>query len=178
MRVVKILLPICLVVGVVVGLAAYSGAFFDNKFAKEVEKEALAVKLAREVQRGGYDIVTTKELKGWMDQGKQMLIVDTMPLEASYKKQHVPGAVQFLFPIKEMKGWDKKETAGKSMDDFRKLLGDDKDRLIVVYCGFTRCGRSHNGASWAKKLGYRNVVRYPGGIYAWKGAGMPVATGG
>ena len=24
--------------------------------------------------------------------------------------------------------------------------------------------------TWAKKLGYENVYRYPGGIYAWKGA--------
>ena len=79
-----------------------------NKFEKEVEKEAGAVKLAREVQRGGYDLVTTEELKGWIDDGKEMIIVDTMPFDASYKKQHVPGAVQFLFPIPDMNEWDAK----------------------------------------------------------------------
>jgi rhodanese-related sulfurtransferase len=27
---------------------------------------------------------------------------------------------------------------------------------------------------WAKKLGYKNVYRFPGGIFAWKGAGYPI----
>jgi rhodanese-related sulfurtransferase len=156
------------------GLAAPAGAFLENKFEKEVEKEAGAVKLVREVQRGGYDVVTTQELKKWIDSGKDMVIVDTMPFEASYKKEHVPGAVQFLFPIPEMQQWDSKETDGKSQEDFINLLGGDKDKLIVIYCGFVKCTRSHNGAAWAVKLGYKKVYRYPGGIFAWKGANYPM----
>jgi hypothetical protein len=92
-----------LVLGLVAGITSPAGAFLGNKFEKEVEKETGAVKLVREVQRGGYDVVTTEELKKWMDAGKEMLIVDTMPYEDSYKKQHVPGAAQFLFPIPDMK---------------------------------------------------------------------------
>lgn len=45
---------------------------------------------------------------------------------------------------------------------------------IVVCCGFPKCGRSHNGAVWAKQLGYTGVVRYIGGIKAWDEAGYPV----
>ena len=56
---------------------------------------------------------------------------------------------------------------------FIVVLGYDKDRPIVVYCGFVKCTRSHNGAAWAVKLGYKNVYRYPGGIFAWKGAKYP-----
>ncbi|HKI49037.1 MAG TPA: rhodanese-like domain-containing protein [Desulfobacteria bacterium] len=155
------------------GAAAFAG---KNKFEQEVDKEKVAVKLVREVQRGGYDVVTTEVLKGWIDGGKDMLIVDTMPFEASYQKIHVPGAKQFLFPIPDMNTWDKKETAGKSQEDFIALLGPDKDKIIVIYCGFVKCTRSHNGAAWAKKLGYKNVYRYPGGIFAWKGAGYPVES--
>ena len=143
---------------------------WDNKFEKEVKTEASAVKLAREVMRGGYDLVTTDELKKWIDEGKEMLIVDTMPFEASYKKAHVPGAKQFLFPIPDMTAWDSNETAGKSQQDYVALLGPDKEKTIVIYCGFVKCTRSHNGAVWAKQLGYKNVYRYPGGIFAWKGA--------
>jgi rhodanese-related sulfurtransferase len=106
-----------------------------------------------------------------------MVIVDTMPYEDSYVKGHVPGAVQFLFPIKPMETWDAAGTDGKSEADYTALLGPDKDKLVVVYCGFVKCGRSDNGAAWAKKLGYTNVKRLPGGIFAWKGAGYPVATG-
>ncbi len=146
-----------------------------DQFEKEVDKEQGAVKLVREVLRGGYDVVTTEELKKWAAEGKDMLIVDTMPYEASYKKKHVPGAKQFLFPIPEMETWDIKETDGKTKEDFVKLLGSDKNKTIVIYCGFVKCTRSHNGAAWAKKLGYKNVYRYPGGIFAWKGAKYEVS---
>lgn len=153
-------------------VAGPAHAFLDGKFKKEVEKEKSAVKLVREVQRGGYDVVTTEELKQWTEQKKNMVIVDTMPYEASYKKAHVPGAVQFLFPIPDMHDWNTAETNGKTEADYKALLGPDKNKVIVVYCGFVKCTRSHNGAVWARKLGYKNVFRYSGGIFAWKGAGF------
>lgn len=165
-------LKLMVIMMVLLGLTGTAMA--KNKFEKEVEKEAGAVKLSREVQRGGYHTVTTDELKKWMDTGKDMVIVDTMPYEASYKKGHLPGAVQFLFPIPEMTTWDTQETDGKTQEDFIKLLGSDKDKLVVIYCGFVKCTRSHNGAAWAIKLGYKNVYRHPGGIFAWKGAKFPV----
>jgi thiosulfate/3-mercaptopyruvate sulfurtransferase len=174
MRTYRSVLKMALVLGLMAGIASPAGAFLGNKFEKEVEKETNAVKLVREVQRGGYDVVTTEELKKWIDSGKEMLIVDTMPYEDSYKKQHVPGAVQFLFPIPDMKEWDTRETDGETMDDYKKLLGDNKDKPVVIYCGFVKCTRSHNGAAWAAKLGYKNVFRYPGGIFAWKGADFPI----
>lgn len=148
--------------------------FGTSKFEKEVEKEAEAIKIVREVQRGGYDLISTEELAKLMADSKDVLVIDTMPYESSYKKNHVPGAVQFLFPIPDMNEWDNNETAGKSQEDYVALLGPDKERKIVVYCGFVKCTRSHNGAVWAKKLGYKNVYRYPGGIFAWKGADKEV----
>lgn len=140
-------------------------------FAGELDNEKLAVAFAREVERGGYKIVTTQELKEWVDAKKPMLLIDTMPYADSYKKNHIPGAVQMEFPIPEMTALDDKRKG-----DLLKLLGPDKDRLIVFYCGFTKCTRSHNGGMWAKKLGYTNVYRHPGGIVGWKDAGYPVAS--
>ena len=137
--------------------------------SKEMDTEKIAVNFAKEIARGGYKIVSTEELKGWIDQKKDMIIVDTMPFEDSYKKQHVPRAVQMEFPIPEMTSLDDQKKAA-----FEKLLGPEKDKLIVIYCGFTKCTRSHNGAMWAVKLGYKNVYRYPGGIKAWDEAGYPV----
>jgi len=98
-----------------------------------------------------------------------MLIVDTMPYADSYKKQHVPGAKQMEFPIPEMSSLDDKTKA-----TLISLLGPNKDRLIVFYCGFVKCTRSHNAAMWAVKLGYKNVYRHPGGIKAWEEADYPV----
>jgi rhodanese-related sulfurtransferase len=158
----------------ILGLSASAFGFGTDKFKEEFSKEQEAVKLTREVQQGGYSIVTTEELKGMVAAGKDILIIDTMPYEDSYKKNHIPGAKQFLFPIPEMKEWDAKETSGKSVEEFKALLGPDTNKTIVFYCGFVKCTRSHNGAVWAKKLGYTNVFRQPGGIFAWKGAGYPV----
>jgi len=162
-----------IVVGLLV-MSLTSPCLAKNKLEKEVEKEQEAVKLVREVQQGGYDVITAKELKDLIDSGKDILIIDTMPYDASYKKMHVPGAEQFLFPIPEMNAWDTQETEGKTIDDFKALLGPDMSKTIVIYCGFVKCTRSHNGAMWATKLGYKNVLRFPGGIFAWKGAEYPV----
>jgi len=163
-----------LISGLIITLALSTSVFADmNLFQKEVETETVAVKLVRDVVKGGYELITTAELKALMDAKKDMVIVDTMPYEASFKANHVPGAKQCLFPIPDMTAWDTKETEGKTQKDFEKILGPDKNKLIVVYCGFVKCTRSHNGAVWAKKLGYKNVKRYTGGIYAWKGAGYP-----
>ena len=145
-----------------VGMAADWGS-------KELETEKIAVTFAKEVESGGYKIVSTEELKNWIAQKKNMLIVDTMPFEDSYKKQHIPGAINFVFPVPEVKSLDDKTKAA-----FEKALGTNKDRLIVFYCGFTKCTRSHNGAMWAVKLGYKNVYRYPGGIKAWMEADFSV----
>lgn len=149
--------------------AAASSALALEFGVKELDNEKIAVNFSREVFRGDYGIVTTDELKTWLDEKKAMLVVDTMPFEASYKKNHIPGAVPFEFPIPEM---TEMEAAQKTA--FEKLLGPDKDRLIVFYCGFTKCTRSHNGALWAKKLGYTNVYRQPGGIKGWMEADYPV----
>ncbi len=158
---ITVLTAILLVFGMAGGALAAWGT-------KELDTEKIAVAFAWEVGRGGYKILTTEELKGWVDQNKPILIVDTMPYEASYRKQHLPGAVQMEFPIPEMAQIDDKTKAA-----LEKLLGPDKDRLIVFYCGFTKCTRSHNGAMWAVRLGYKNVYRQPGGIKAWDEADYP-----
>ena len=98
-------------------VCVYSG----NVFAlgdKPLETEKVAVNFSREVERGGYKIVTAEELRNWIDLKKDMLIVDTMPYEASFVKNHVPGAVQFEFPKEEVTALDQTKKA-----DLEKLLG-------------------------------------------------------
>jgi thiosulfate/3-mercaptopyruvate sulfurtransferase len=161
-------LPVLILIPVVM-MAATILSCAENTFKKEIENEKSAVKLVREVLKGNYGIVTTDELKAWMDSGKDMLIVDAMPY-SHYKKKHIPGAGQFLFPIPDMTTWDTEQTEGKTRENYESLLGPEKNRTIVLYCGFVKCTRSHNAAIWAKQMGYTDVYRYPGGIYAWEGA--------
>ena len=134
-----------------------------------VQTEFLAMKACAEKERGDYKLISLGDLKTKLDAKEDILVVDTMPYEDSYKKQHIPTAVQFAFPIPEMKTMD----SGMEKQ-YRDLLGPDKDKMIVVYCGFVKCGRSHNGAMWAVKLGYPNVYRCLGGIRGWQEAGYPV----
>ena len=91
------------------------GFLGDDKFKQEVEKEQSAIKLTREVLAGGYGVISTDELKALIDSGQDFLLIDTMPYEDSYAKNHIPGAEQFLFPIPEMEQWDSAQTADKSI---------------------------------------------------------------
>jgi thiosulfate/3-mercaptopyruvate sulfurtransferase len=164
MKTQKSALFVCLSVGL--AFLATTGAVWAAD--KELPNEKIAVKFQREVERGGYKVVTTQELKSWIDQKKDMLIVDTMPPD-NFKKQHIPGAVNFEIQRPELT-----QMSDKMQADLVKLLGPDKDRTIVFYCGFTDCERSHNGGMWAIKFGYKNVYRHPGGIMGWLEAGYPV----
>jgi len=134
-----------------------------------VQAEFLVLKNVAEKERGGYELISMENLKTKLDHNENILIIDTMPYDASYKKEHIPTAVQFEFPIPEMKTID-----AEMKRQYQEFLGPDKDKMIVVYCGFVKCGRSHNGAMWAVKLGYTNVYRCLGGIFGWKEAGYPV----
>jgi thiosulfate/3-mercaptopyruvate sulfurtransferase len=161
----KCALFVCLCIGF--SLLAITGTGWAAD--KELANEKVAVKFEREVERGGYKVVTTQELKGWLDQKKDMLIVDTLPAD-NFRKQHIPGAVN----VEIQRHPELTEMSDKMKADFKKLLGPDKDRTIIFYCGFTDCERSHNAGMWAIKLGYKNVYRQPGGIVGWVEAGYPV----
>jgi rhodanese-related sulfurtransferase len=160
----RVIVPMCIF------LLALTGNAMAAWGPKELDTEKNAVTFAREVERGGYKIISTAELKNWIDQKKDALIVDTNP-EASYKKQHVPTSVHLELQRPEMTQLD-----DKTKEALLKLLGPDKDRVIVFYCGFTECTRSHNGAMWATRLGYKNAYRHPGGIKAWNETDYPVES--
>ena len=145
-----------------------------NKFEQEVTIEASSVKFAREAMSGQYAILSTSEVKKLRDEGTDLLLLDAMPAVSSFDLAHIPGAVNFEFPKEQMDAWTEESMPARTKEAYRKLLGDDLDRLIVVYCGFVKCARSHNAAVFAQELGYTNVKRYAGGIYAWRGAGLAV----
>lgn len=142
-----------------------------NRFQQELTVEEAAVKLANETIEGNYSLISTKELKQLLDSKEAILLVDTMPADSSYNKGHIAGAVNFMFPKDAIEEWNESTMGKQTIEEFEAMLGADKDRKIVFYCGFVKCARSHNGAAFAKELGYTNVFRHPGGIDAWRGAG-------
>ena len=68
---------------------------------------------------------------------------------------------------KKTKKWTTKKPAKKYRGKSKKVKVVNKDKMIVVYCGFVGCARSHEGAKFLVENGYTNVYRYAGGISAW-----------
>ncbi len=135
----------------------------------EVDIETASINLVNAVEAGGYELVDTATLKEWVDNGEDMIVIDTMPAD-SFASNRIPGAVNAEIAMTEEEITDEQRAA------FVSALGEDKDAKIVVYCGFVKCPRSHLGAMIAKEEGFTNVVRYPGGIGAWLDAGYDVES--
>ena len=160
-------------------LAALSTAIAGcgtNKFQQELQTEEAAIKLTGETIQGDYELISTMKLKDLLNGGDDFVLVDAMPAAASFDKGHIAGAANFEFPKQVMDGWDEAAMGERTEAKYEKLLGDNKEKLIVVYCGFVKCARSHNAAVFARELGFTRVKRFPGGIHAWRGADLSLTT--
>ena len=82
-------------------LLPVSAATFDNSGIKETQVEKVTYQFMNETQAGKYKLVDTDTLHSWVSKKDKMIIVDTMPAAASYDKQHVPGAINSVAPMKE-----------------------------------------------------------------------------
>jgi rhodanese-related sulfurtransferase len=135
----------------------------------EVPIEKASVKFSSDVKDGGYKIVATDELKRWLDEGKKMTLVSALPAAEDKSFGTLPAAVNGAMPKSE------KELTPADKDKLLLTAGSDKEKAIVIYCGFVACRRSHIGAKILVENGFRNVYRYPGGITAWQEMGYPVS---
>ncbi len=61
-------------------------------------------------------------------------------------------------------------------DQKTNLLPEDKDKLVIFYCGGLSCHLSANSAKKAEALGYTNVKVYQEGTPAWLAAGNYVVV--
>ena len=102
---------------------------------------------------GEFPDISVKEVKALVA-SKKATLVDVNG-SASYAKGHIPGALNFDAVEK----------------DFAKSLPEDKNTLIVAYCGGPRCKAYKAAAEAAEKLGYKNVKHMSAGISGWTGAG-------
>ncbi|HZK54987.1 MAG TPA: rhodanese-like domain-containing protein [Desulfosporosinus sp.] len=127
----------------------------------EVAIEKASMKLMKDTEVGGYKLVSTEELNKWMGEKKDMIILDTMPAD-NFAKGRIPGALNAELPKTVLA-----DATAEQKSAFIKLLGTDKNKTIVVYCGFVGCARSDVGAAIAVKEGFTNVYRVPGGSVAW-----------
>ncbi len=151
----------------VFSLAACAGHGTSAK-GKEIPIESAAVKLVSDAKASGFKLVTTSELKKMLDEGKKLTIISTLPVEEDKTLGVIPGALSAPLPKTE------KELTQADKVNLLKVVGSDKEKEIVVYCGFVACRRSTIGAKILVDEGYKNVYKYPGGIVAWIEAGYPI----
>lgn len=167
-----------------------SGIQTTQKIKNELDAEAYMNNFQKEVKKGKYKIISTAELKNGLS---NFIIIDTMP-ESWYSARHIPGATcqvvgamngpefkilpdeqkallskvnklcgkKTYYYNKKTKKWQSKKIKGAKK---KKMV--NKDKKIVVYCGFMGCARSHQAAMFLTKKGFTNVYRYAGGISAW-----------
>ena len=165
----------------------------------EVSAETFSINFLREVVKGKYKVINTSGVRKSVAK-KDAVIVDTMP-EGWYNGRHIPGAKcqvvgamnspEFKILKNEKKDllkmvnkacgkktyyyntktkkWQSKKIKGAKT---KKMV--NKDKKIIVYCGFVGCARSHQGAMYLVKQGFTNVYRYPGGIAAWVDGGNDI----
>ena len=134
---------------------------------KEAPIEKAALKLVSDVKTGGYDLVSTENLKKMIDENRVMTIISTSP-KANYVKAHISGSVNAVIPKTE------KEMTPDYKANLLKIAGDNKNRIIVTYCGYVACRRSHIAARILAENGFKNVYRYSGGIVTWKENKLPL----
>jgi rhodanese-related sulfurtransferase len=104
--------------------------------------------------------ITIHELKGMIDQGASVLILDTQP-RAIFEKSHIRGAI--FFP------W-------KARITLQDVSGLPRGKMIVTYCN---CGPgeadSADVAEQIQELGFSNVkVLADPSVKGWKQAGYPL----
>jgi len=149
----------------VFALAGCAGIGTSTK-GLETPIEKASMKLVSDVKEGGYKLIGTEELNKWVTEKNDFLLIDTMPKEA-FDKIRIKGAVNS--PVAKTE----KEFTPAEKDNILKIAGNDKDKTVVVYCGFTACRRSHLGAKTLVENGFSKVYRYPGGIVSWNENGYP-----
>jgi len=104
--------------------------------------------------------ITIQELKGMLDEGTSVVILDTQP-KTVYEKGHIKGAISFP--------WKARIGAGD-------VAGLPLNRPIVTYCD---CGPGESDsagvAAQLVELGFSNVkVLKDPAIRGWKQAGYPM----
>jgi len=106
------------------------------------------------VKASGLRLITTSELKKSLDEGKKITIISTLPAAEDKAFGKLPGALSAPLPKTE------KELTPADKDNLLKIAGADKEKEIVLYCGFVACRRSTIGAKILVDEGYKNVTKY------------------
>jgi polyisoprenoid-binding protein YceI/rhodanese-related sulfurtransferase len=108
-----------------------------------------------------YDRISPEELHRWVTEGRDMILIDTLPSE-HYEKVHLPESrnacvYQVTFP-----------------DQVQAIVAG-READIVVYGSSDASMDAATAAEKLTRLGYEKVHALKGGLTAWRNAGYPLA---
>ena len=108
-----------------VAIAVTVGALWFTNGAV-APKQSTWADVVTEAQQGGYNLISTDDLfERFSEDRNSLLLVDTRQ-DWEYRSGHIQGAVNFPMEPTWFARWRKKPDLGK-------LLGPDKQRLVVFY---------------------------------------------
>jgi rhodanese-related sulfurtransferase len=129
-----------------------------------------------QAERAGYRFIGVEELSESIHARRNMILIDARP-EPEFRRGHILGATNFCFPDRlELEPWSEASHGGASPEIYGRQLGRDPAIPVVIYAGDAASARSHQGAAWAVKLGFKKVSRCLGGLAAWVAAGEETRT--
>jgi rhodanese-related sulfurtransferase len=120
---------------------------------------AASLMFAASVYAADFADISIGDLKTAMTSQKVVLL-DANGTD-SWQSGHIPGAIDF----------------SAKQDKLASVLPQDKNVLVVAYCGNPQCPAYHAAAVAAKKLGYKNIKHLVAGIQGWKSAGEKTEKG-
>jgi rhodanese-related sulfurtransferase len=126
---------------------------------KKIIALAASLMVVASVYAGEFPDISIPDLKSAMTSQKVVLL-DANGTE-SWQSGHIPGAIDF----------------SAKQDKLASVLPQDKNVLVVAYCGNPQCPAYHAAAVAAKKLGYKNIKHLVAGIQGWKSAGEKTEKG-
>jgi membrane protein DedA with SNARE-associated domain/rhodanese-related sulfurtransferase len=103
------------------------------------------------------DRITVDELRGLLDQGRKLLILDVRPQDARAQDGIIPGAVP-----------------AHPADIDPVASAYSRDLEIIVYCACPNEASAAVAAQHLKRAGFKRIRPLLGGIDAWVQAGQPV----
>ena len=102
---------------------------------------------------GEYPDISISDLEAAIKKG-EVVILDVNGT-STYEKGHIPGAIDFR----------------ANKDKITTLLGENKDKLVVAYCGGPTCSAYKAGAKAAEEAGFKNIKHLSAGLSGWLKAG-------
>ncbi len=126
-----------------------------TKETKEATKEAAKT----EQKAAPYKEISAEELNKMIEAKETFVLIDANG-EKVYKEGHIQGAVNL--------------TPKQVNSDSLAKVAPAKDAKIVFYCGGVNCPASSKAAKKAAKLGYTNIMKFPGGTEEWKKQNLPL----